>query len=194
MPSGVRKVPRQKSPWQSQQKWQPKRHWRWRYSHVRDGLLLIGAMALVGQYTFNHGIPKSLPDIRIPMPVAEMPAAKSTAGGSFSLCGGNSRNCVIDGDTIEYEGVRIRMWDYDTPEISNPKCDSEEALGHEAKRRLVEILNSGTVEVISGEGRDEDQFGRKLRLVTVNGRSVGDTLIAEGLAWQWEGRRHKWCD
>lgn len=41
--------------------------------------------------------------------------------------------------------------------------------------------------------RDVDQYGRKLRLVTVSGLSVGDALIAEGLAVPWAGRRHYWC-
>lgn len=57
------------------------------------------------------------------------------------------RDCVVDGDTIDYGGQRVRMIDYDTPEISEPRCASEYALGHQAKLRLLEILNSGTVEV-----------------------------------------------
>jgi endonuclease YncB( thermonuclease family) len=115
-------------------------------------------------------------------------------GGNFSRmrfpC---ETHCVIDGDTIDYQGQRIRMVDYDTPEIGEPKCASEEALGHKAKHRLIEILNSGPVAVTPQGDRDMDKYGRKLRLVTVNGQSVGDTLIAEGLAVPWEGHRHYWC-
>lgn len=85
------------------------------------------------------------------------------------------------------------MIDYDTPEISEPRCASEEALGQSAKRRLLELLNSGVVEVRAKGSRDVDRYGRKLRLVLVDGKSVGDVLIAEGLAWPWEGRRHNWC-
>lgn len=114
---------------------------------------------------------------------------------SFSLCSdAASGTCVIDGDTIYYGGERIRMVDYDTPEIMEPKCESERVLGHRAKDRLLEILNSGTVEVSRSGTREEDRYGRKLRLVTVNGRSTGDILIDEGLAWPWEGRRHDWCN
>lgn len=85
------------------------------------------------------------------------------------------------------------MVDYDTPEISEPRCASEYALGQRAKFRLLEIVNSGTVEVRPSGARDVDKYGRKSRLVLVNGKSVGDTLIAEGLAWPWEGHRHAWC-
>jgi len=86
------------------------------------------------------------------------------------------------------------MIDYDTPEISEPKCASEEALGHRAKLRLLDLLNSGVVEVRAVGNRDEDRYGRKLRLVLVDGISVGNTLIDEGLAWPWKGRRHDWCN
>lgn len=100
---------------------------------------------------------------------------------------------MIDGDTIEYNGERVRMVDYDTPEISEPRCASEYDLGQKAKFRLLEILNSGTVDVRTSGARDTDRYGRKLRLVLVDGRSVGDILISEGLASRWEGRRHDWC-
>lgn len=121
-------------------------------------------------------------------------APPGVAGESFAVCGTLNRSaCVVDGDTIDYHGQRIRMIDYDAPEIGEPKCAGERALGHRAKDRLVQILNSGEVEIRVKGKRDEDRYGRKLRLVLVNGHSVGDMLIAEGLAWPWEGRRHRWC-
>jgi endonuclease YncB( thermonuclease family) len=62
-----------------------------------------------------------------------------------------------------------------------------------AKQRLLEILNSGPI-VLKSTARDEDRFGRKLRVVFRGDRSVGDILIAEGLARKWEGSRRGWCD
>ena len=48
--------------------------------------------------------------------------------------------------------------------------------------------------MLEGYGRrDEDQYGRKLRLVTRNGQSIGMMLVAEGLAREWDGTRHPWC-
>jgi micrococcal nuclease len=120
--------------------------------------------------------------------------ALSSIGKPFTLCRMSiAKDCVIDGDTIELEGERVRMIDYDSPEIFSPKCASEAARGERARLRLLELLNSGAVEVQVSGARDEDVYGRKLRLVLVDGRSVGDTLIREGLAWPWEGRRHVWC-
>lgn len=72
-------------------------------------------------------------------------AAVSSIGKPFGLCrAGYQANCVIDGDTIDYMGQRIRMVDYDTPEIGEPKCASEEAQGHKAKRRLLENTQQWT--------------------------------------------------
>jgi endonuclease YncB( thermonuclease family) len=42
-------------------------------------------------------------------------------------------------------------------------------------------------------GRDEDRYGRKLRIVTRGGQSLGDVLVAEGLARTWSGQREPWC-
>jgi endonuclease YncB( thermonuclease family) len=41
--------------------------------------------------------------------------------------------------------------------------------------------------------RDRDVYGRLLRNVRVNGRDVGETLIAEGVARAYAGGRRSWC-
>ena len=61
------------------------------------------------------------------------------------------------------------------------------------KRRLQELLNAGPFSMVTGL-RDEDQYGRKLRMVTRDGRSIGEVLVGEGLARRWEGSRRSWCD
>jgi micrococcal nuclease len=113
--------------------------------------------------------------------------------GAFRLCAGRRQpNCVVDGDTIWHGGVKIRLADIDTPEVFSPKCPSEAALGRQATERLLELINAGPFEVVSS-GRDADRYGRKLRVLERHGRSLGDTLIAEGLARPWDGARRSWC-
>jgi len=41
--------------------------------------------------------------------------------------------------------------------------------------------------------RDRDVYGRLLRNVSVNGRDVGEALIADGLARAYAGGRRSWC-
>jgi endonuclease YncB( thermonuclease family) len=100
---------------------------------------------------------------------------------------------VIDGDTFDYGGVRVRIADIDTPEV-NGRCAYETGLAARATGRLDALLAAGPFELHpSPDGRDEDRYGRKLRIVTRDGRSLGDMLVAEGLARTWSGRREPWC-
>lgn len=112
----------------------------------------------------------------------------------FARCVGAVRtHCVVDGDTLWHEGIKIRIADIDTPEISEPKCASEKALGERATARLIELINAGPFEMRSWQGRDEDKYGRKLRVLVRNGLSIGDVMVSEGLAHTWSGRKEPWC-
>jgi micrococcal nuclease len=116
------------------------------------------------------------------------------APAGFTLCSRSNRtNCVVDGDTIHYDGVIIRIEGLDTPETHRSKCEAERALGMRATRRLLELVNAGPFEIVQKGRRDTDKYGRKLRILKRDGRSFGDILIAEGLARPWEGRRRSWC-
>lgn len=120
-------------------------------------------------------------------------SAQETQRQNFAVCGLVRRTCVVDGDTIWLEGVKIRIADIDTPEISQPQCDAEYALGIRARDRLVVLLNEAEFSLVAIGNRDEDQYGRKLRVIMRGGRSLGDQLVSEGLARTWTGRREPWC-
>ena len=112
----------------------------------------------------------------------------------FKVCTGPvPRTCVVDGDTIWLEGEKIRIADIDTPEIGEAKCQSEHDRGILAPDRLAGLLNEGKFDVIPGGGRNEDQYGRKLRVLTRDGLSLGNVLVSEGLARTWSGQREPWC-
>ena len=105
---------------------------------------------------------------------AESAAAGTRITGSFARCGDGQRiTCVVDGDTIWANGIKIRMADFNTPEIGNLGCEAERRLGQRATVRLTTLLNS--------------------REVRVDGRSIGDTLVEEGLAHEWKGYQRNWC-
>lgn len=121
-------------------------------------------------------------------------AMSDSHSARFSICGASPRtNCVVDGDTFWFRGQKIRIADIDTPEVSPPRCARENRLAEAAKYRLLALLNAGAFSLASGS-RDEDRNGRKLRMVLRKGSSIGNTLVAEGLARPWEGRRRSWCD
>ncbi|MBD9635940.1 thermonuclease family protein [Ensifer sp. ENS07] len=112
----------------------------------------------------------------------------------MDLCGSGKRiNCVVDGDTFWLRGEKVRIADVDTPEISQPSCESELQRGVAARDRLLALLNEGPFQLVVS-GRAVDRNGRQLRIVVRNGRSLGDQLVAEGLARTWDGKRRPWCD
>ena len=111
----------------------------------------------------------------------------------FTICSGPIRaNCVVDGDTFWFEGVKIRIADIDAPEISEPACADEAKAGEMAKARLLDLLNGGRFRLIAG-WRDEDRFGRKLRVVSRGDVSLGELLVREGLARRGGGPDRGWC-
>lgn len=119
---------------------------------------------------------------------------QTVATPRFTSCPSSNRiNCVVDGDTLWIEGDKIRLTDINTPEISTPGCASERRLGHEAKRRLIALVNEGPFDVVGDGARDEDRYGRKLRVLERDGVSLGQILVTEGLARTWSGRRGSWC-
>lgn len=144
-------------------------------------LSTIGAIVVFGWLSQSNW---SLPNVRTKTtPVTQ----------SFGYCYvGGGTNCVVDGDTFWFHGQDIRIADIDAPETHEWHCPSEKARGDKATERLHELLESGAIQLQSID-RDEDVYGRKLRLVHVNGTSVGETLISEGLAHRYVRGKLPWC-
>jgi endonuclease YncB( thermonuclease family) len=104
---------------------------------------------------------------------------------------------IIDGDTIDIDGTRIRIVAIDTPETFRSRCERELILGLAAKQRLRELLDSGPV-TFTPQGLD--RYRRTLARVFVDGVDVGDVLLREGFALAYiPGPRAKaarlatWC-
>lgn len=136
----------------------------------------------------------SSPSFSMPRTTTISGSTKLSGFRPYTLCSGSVRtHCVVDGDTLWHEGIKIRVADIDTPEVSSPKCQSEATLGARATTRLLELVNVGPFEIKAWQGRDEDKYGRKLRVLVRDGRSLGDVLVSEGLARTWAGRRQPWC-
>lgn len=100
---------------------------------------------------------------------------------------------MVDGDTFYLRGEKIRIADINAPEVADPKCAAEAELGARATRRLQALLNAGPFSLRAWGDADRDQYGRQLRVVSRDGKSLGTILVAEGLARPWTGRRGSWC-
>jgi micrococcal nuclease len=149
----------------------------------RGGLVLMLLAAVFAGLVIERAVPE--------LPLA--PTPPSVIDTQFGLCfTGGRQNCVVDGDTFWMAGEKIRIADIDTPETHPSRCALEADLGGKATLRLQALLNAGPVTLASAD-RDTDRYGRKLRIVERGGQSLGDTLVAEGLARPWTGRRRPWC-
>lgn len=104
---------------------------------------------------------------------------------------------ALDGDTVILDRHHIRIANIDAPEIHQYKCDAELRLGLIAKKRMAELLEGGPIVVHEGDpasGRLVDRYGRMLATIEVDGKDVGEMMIAEGLARRWTGKRRPWCN
>lgn len=111
----------------------------------------------------------------------------------FTHChSGGDTDCVVDGDTFYLAGAKVRIAGIDAPETHPPRCAREARLGRQATETLHALLNSGAV-TMTGIGRDRDTYGRLLRNVAVDGRDVGQAMIAAGVAREYKLGRRSWC-
>lgn len=101
-----------------------------------------------------------------------------TSGVTDKLTGTAS---VIDGDTIEIHGQRIRLHGIDAPESSQTCLTSGEAwrCGAQAANKLSEKINRQTV---TCDKRDIDRYGRIVAVCFAGGSDLNAWLVNEGLA------------
>lgn len=92
---------------------------------------------------------------------------------------------TTDGDTIRvmYNGKDepVRYLLIDTPETNHPRL-GKQPFGDEAKERNRELVNSGNLTIEFDVGEKRDKYDRLLAYVYVDGKSVQETLVREGLA------------
>ncbi len=113
--------------------------------------------------------------------------------GTFYFCTETLENCVVDGGTFWYGRKKIQIADIQAPRIKQAKCDNERKLGSLAKRRLWEILNAGKVQLAAAGSGKAGTSGQDARVTVGEGRSIGDMLVAEGLARRGADGKRGWC-
>lgn len=114
---------------------------------------------------------------------------REAASGGINVEG--QRIYVIDGDTFDLNGTRIRVAGIDAPETHPARCPQEAALGATATQKLAELLRGRPLWV---SGLKTDRYGRNVAVVRVNGEDVADAMIGSGLARNYDGKsRQGWC-
>lgn len=88
---------------------------------------------------------------------------------------------VVDGDTIEIAGRRVRLHGIDAPE-RDQACERDGqpyACGTEATRALGAILAG---RIVRCTGRDHDRYGRIVAVCWAGGADVGEAMVRNGWA------------
>lgn len=101
----------------------------------------------------------------------------AVAAGALLLsgCRMGTVTYVVDGDTIDVDGARIRVQGIDTPERG--RCGYDRA-----KARVSELVAGRRVVVSNGGGDLRDRYDREIAYVQWDGLDLGTVLIGEGLA------------
>ena len=103
-----------------------------------------------------------------------------------------------DGDTcyVTYKGKndKVRLLGLDTPEISNPKCEQEYALGIDARNFVNNLISEG-VSIKFKTEYNRDFFGRILSYIVVDGENVSKKMVSNGLGVIYDRSNKKdWCE
>ena len=124
---------------------------------------------------------------RLSVQVKEQPSVRVFRGSDPQRLSGLAR--VIDGDTLEVNGVRVRLDGIDAPEQDQP-CRSRGRrwlCGLEAARVLSNLLRGGQV---ACEVRGRDQYGRVVATCSIGGRDINAWMVEEGWALAYRRYSH----
>lgn len=136
----------------------------------RTGVTLALWSALIGLFLYSHAPTQSAP--------------------SLELTGTAS---VIDGDTLELRGRRIRLHGIDAPE-SDQLCSSHGGryrCGQRAALALADLIGRRTV---SCEQRDTDRYGRVVAVCSVGGQDLGAWMVRHGHALAYRRYSHDYVE
>lgn len=101
--------------------------------------------------------------------LALVPGGNPAGAAGGTLAG---RAAVVDGDTLDLAGQRIRLLHIDAPETAQP--------GGGAAARHLDTLTRGRTVTCTAEGHDA--YGRVLAVCEAGGRDLGRAMVAAGQA------------
>lgn len=93
---------------------------------------------------------------------------------------------VIDGDTLDVAGVRVRLWGIDAPEAAQSCFDDKNqrySCGSLATDVLVEEIGMADV---TCQKQDTDRYGRVVAICFVHGHDLGARMVQRGFALDYE--------
>jgi len=146
------------------------------------GIALVVAIGLTGLKRFASWWKTEQSQPTEEAAVLSIPIAEQIQTGLIS-----GRSSVVDADTIDVQGERIRLDGIDAPEASQ-RCgtpDKEWPCGHQATTALRDWLGDRSVSCVP---RDKDHYGRTLARCFVEQDDIQSWLVVNG--WALAYREH----
>ncbi|MHC2371315.1 endonuclease YncB(thermonuclease family) [Bradyrhizobium diazoefficiens] len=92
---------------------------------------------------------------------------------------------VIDGDTLEIRGERVRLWGIDAPE-SRQLCRGPDSLQYRCGTRAANDVDAFIARrPVTCLRMSLDRYSRTVAICSVEGSDLGEWLVRHGLALDW---------
>src|SRR5258708_28150172 len=92
---------------------------------------------------------------------------------------------IIDGDTLEIHGTRIRLWGIDAPE-SSQLCRGSDSMQYRCGAKAANDLDSFIARrPIDCSPVNLDRYGRTVAVCSIDGVDLADWLVRNGRALDW---------
>jgi endonuclease YncB( thermonuclease family) len=97
----------------------------------------------------------------------------------------SGQTSIIDGDTLEIHGNRIRLWGIDAPE-SNQLCRDDESLQYQCGAKAANELDAFIARrPVDWSPVSLDQYWRTVAVCSIDGVDIAEWLVRNGLALDW---------
>lgn len=158
---------------------------RWRRRSIALVRLVLLLAILVALWVYNDpSLIRIAPDPGKPEMVSERFIPCDSGVRAFA--------CVVDGDSFHLGKRKIRIRGIDAPEREG-SCAAEGELSRNSRLKLIELLNRGPFVMTATSGDARDKYGRELRTLTRGGQSIGEAMVAAGMAHDYRGKKLSWC-
>lgn len=90
---------------------------------------------------------------------------------------------VIDGDTIDVSGVRVRLEGIDAPELAQTCPHWLYGRWHAGRRAAAALMRMTAGRTVECASRGRDSYGRMLGVCSVGGVDLNREMVSQGNAW-----------
>ncbi|MCV2890671.1 thermonuclease family protein [Ruegeria aquimaris] len=102
----------------------------------------------------------------------------------------DGRASVIDGDTIEIRGIRIRLHGIDAPESGQSCHDAQDRIWRCGQKSALALADQIGRSVASCLVSDTDRYGRLIATCAADGRDLNAWMVAQGWAVAYRKYSH----